>query len=63
MDMLAIKRRGVAAITVMLILLVVVIFLISAGKIPVLLILAAVISAIYAGRTLWQLKKAGQVKM
>lgn len=56
------KRRGVAAVAVTLILLVIVIFLISAGKIPVLLILATVVSAVYSGRALWQLKKASQIK-
>lgn len=57
------KRRGVAATAATLILLVIVIFLISAGKIPVLLILATLISAVYAGRALWRLKKSGQIKM
>lgn len=51
------KRRALAAITLTLVLLVVVIFLSAAGKTPVLLILLNLAAAIYAGQTLWVLRK------
>lgn len=52
------KRRALAAITLTLVLLAIVIFLTAAGKPPVVLILLTIASAGYATRTLWQLRKS-----
>jgi hypothetical protein len=60
MDVLAMKRRALAAITLTLVLLAVVIFLSAAGKTPILLILLTLAAAIYAGQTLWVLRKVNK---
>ena len=57
------KGRAVAALTVALGLLVVVILLAKAGKTPIILGLLMIISAVYGLRSLWLMKKGNQIKM
>lgn len=63
MNIVVLKRKLMTAVTVTLVLLVMVIFLLAAGRVPIILILLTLISTSYVGSVMWRLRRARQTKL
>ncbi len=61
MNTRAMKGRALAALITALGLLVIVIVLLRAGKVPAILILLVIAFGVYGLRTLWQIKQQGRI--